>query len=88
MLDDCRVWGLGFWDLGVRFRVWGLGLRILGFRDLGLGFRVRGLGFRVRFRVKGCKVQGSVLGFRVLRICFGCRDLFGNYGLVRELRDL
>ena len=59
---------------------------------MGLGFRVRGLGFRVRFRVKGCKVQGSVLGFRIwgfisdVGICLEITDLFANLGIYWDLR--
>ena len=39
--------GLGFW--GLRFRVWGLGVRfqVVGCRFWGLRFRVKASGFRV-----------------------------------------
>ena len=68
-----RSGSLGFWSLGFRVRVQGLGFRVWGFWSLGFGlleFRVRGLGF-LEFRVWGLgfKVQGlGLLGFRVEKL--------------------
>ena len=44
-----KVWGLGCKVLGPGFEVWGLGYEVLGLvvGDLGLGFEVRGLGREV-----------------------------------------
>ena len=42
--QNCVAWHIGFWVLGLGFRVSGLGLWLLGPRYYGLGGKV--LGFR------------------------------------------
>ena len=65
-----RIWVQG---LGLGFRVEGLGLRGVGFRETEPGIGARGLGLRERPTFKGVFWDFHSTGSRLVGGCWGCR---------------